>query len=182
MAFEILLGSVYHEFVLRLLKPTETPPREHGRRLIVTGAVSLGLWLAVVGGGMLLIPEPKPQPDILPASPAIQADRAGRLVEPAEPDRADRPAPWLRGILFTAVVLCILTFVFWGAYSSLYIAAGLFECCVGVPFREINDWFSRIPWHGKVAVFPVLLAAVFAVLVAPFGLCAALEYVLSKVI
>ena len=131
MACESLLGSVFHGFVLRLLEPTETLPREHGRRLIVTGAVSLGLWLAVVGGGMLLIPESEPQPDILPASPAIQVDRAGRLVEPAEPDRADRPAPRLRGILFTAGMLCILAFVFWGAYSSLYIAAGLFECCAG---------------------------------------------------
>lgn len=166
MALERLSGKVMQWFVRLLIGPTQDPPQRHGLKLLAFGSASLVVWLATVLLGVwLFLPRSEPTPDIGPAStgPPVKLTQA-------ELDKAGSHA---RGGLGALIVPAILGIVFWGCYSGLVIAAGLFECTLGVEFGEINPWFSGLPWYQQILAFPFLLLVVLAVIGLPFGLLAA---------
>lgn len=161
MAFEHAIGGVMQWFMSKLLLPYEQTPRRHGVLLVKLGLVSFGAWLATIFLALWLFlpPEPPPMPDIGPAS-------KGPPVKIAEADR--RPVPLEVKLMMYLAAAAAVAIVFWGGYSSLMIAAGVFEQFSGYPFGAINEWFNRLAWYEKIAVFPVLLAAAFLVIGMPF--------------
>lgn len=168
MVLEGQAGAVMRHFIVGLYDLEGMPPCQHGKRLIARGLVYLAAWLLLMLCIALFIgflARPEPMPDI---GPAIK----GPTVKLIEGKRGGLDLG-LR-ILVVVFTLVIVGLVFWGGFSSLMIASGIFERMTDVPVGEINNWFSQLVWYAKVGVFPLLLAAVTLVIGMPLFVLVAL--------